>query len=163
MSAPIRVKGSHLEEERGIKDAMGTTLKEKEKKARKEKLGPITEEEPDHNKERGPEDQTPLDSNDGPIKQFVANAEARKQTYEFIDDEEGQNNLSSPSRMKSLLAFNKSNQMKIQMLKLNAQPEWNNMQIVLNLLLLQNPLIELRREVWAYAASVSKETSCKEA
>lgn len=90
--SPIHAEGSHLEKEKGIKDIMGPTIEEKKKKAIEEKLGPIAEEELDHSKERvieasepqgsvptkkSPKEQTPLDSNDGPIKQFVVDAEAK--------------------------------------------------------------------------------------
>lgn len=59
-------------------------------------------------------------------------------------------------RMKSLLAFNKSNQLKIQMLKLNALHKWKgNMWTVLSLLLLQHPLIKLLQS-WPRLSPSSK-------
>lgn len=35
----------------------------------------------------GPKEQIPLGSNDGPIKQFMAAAKAKKRAYEFDDDD----------------------------------------------------------------------------
>lgn len=56
MAAPIRAKGSHLEKERGIKDARGPTIEEK---ATEEKLGPIVKEGSDHSEERAIEASEP--------------------------------------------------------------------------------------------------------